>query len=507
MTEKFIATVDQGTTGTRFMVFGKDGEIVAQRYEEHRQFYPKPGWVEHDPLEIWNRTQKIIRETIDEFRISSSEIAALGVTNQRETTVIWDLKTGKPCYNAIVWQCTRTREICEELKDKGLEPLISEKTGLYAYTYFSGPKMKWILDNVPGVKEKAERGEAVFGNMDTWIIWNLTGGPDGGAHITDCTNASRTMLMNLRTLDWDDELLEELEIPSDMLPEIKPSSYKETYGNARKDGVFKSEVPVCGDIGDQQAALVGQTCFERGETKNTYGTGCFVLMNTGPSPVQSRHGLLTTCAYGFEKKRCTYALEGSVAIAGGAIQWLRDNMKMISSASETEVIAESVRQEGSGGIYFVPAFSGLFAPYWDMYARGCIVGITAFTRREHLVHAALEAICYQTRDVLDAMIEDSGVDLSELRVNGGASGNNYLMQLQSDILGARVVRPTVTETTSLGAAYAAGLAVGFWEDLDEIKRNWKVNRIFTPSWSNERRDTSYTGWKRAVQRSRGWVEQ
>jgi len=506
MERNFIATIDQGTTGTRFMVFRKNGEVVARRYEEHRQIYPRPGWVEHDPLEIWQRTRRVIKETLRESRINPREIAAIGVTNQRETTVLWNLKTGRPCCNAIVWQCTRTREICEELKEKGLEPLIKEKTGLYAYTYFSGPKIKWILDNIPGVKEKAERGEIVFGNMDTWIIWNLTGGAEGGVHITDYTNASRTMLMNLETLNWDEELLEELKIPSRMLPEIKPSSDKETYGNTKEDGVFKAEIPVCGDVGDQQAALIGQTCFRRGEAKNTYGTGCFMLMNTGEKPIPSKHGLLTTCAYGFEKDRCTYALEGSVAIAGAAIQWLRDNLKIIRSASETEEIAKSVAEEGSGGIYFVPAFSGLFAPHWDMYARGCIVGITRYTRREHLVHAALEAICYQTRDVLEAMMEDSGISLAELRVDGGASVNNYLMQLQADILGVKVVRPTVTETTSLGAAYAAGLAVGFWEDLEEIRRNWKVERVFTPRWSEERRERLYKGWKRAVERSRGWIE-
>ncbi len=506
MERNLISTIDQGTTGTRFIIFTKDGGAAARGYEEHRQIYPKPGWVEHDPLEIWERTQRIIKDTLEQSRINSEEIAAIGVTNQRETTVIWDRKTGKPCYNAIVWQCTRTREICERLKDKGLEPLIRERTGLNAYTYFSGPKIRWILDNVPSAKEKAERGEVLFGNMDTWIIWNLTGGPDAGAHVTDYTNASRTMLMNLRTLNWDDELLDELEIPLQILPEIRPSSDKATYGSTRKDSVFKAEIPVCGDVGDQQAALIGQTCFEKGEAKNTYGTGCFMLMNTGDDLIPSKHGLLTTCAYGFEQKRCVYALEGSVAVAGAAIQWLRDNMKMIGSASETEEIAKSVAEEGSGGVYFVPAFSGLFAPHWDMYARGCIVGITRYTRREHLVHAALEAICYQTRDVVEAMTEDSQISLAELRVDGGASVNNYLMQLQSDILGVKVVRPTITETTSLGAAYAAGMAVGFWENLDEIRRNWKVDRVFTPSWSEEKREELHRGWTRAVERSRGWVE-
>jgi len=507
MERRFVATIDQGTTGTRFAIFSKDGKMVAFNYKEHRQIYPKPGWVEHDPTEIWEQTQIVVREALESSKVEPHEIAAVGVTNQRETTVVWDPLTGKPYYNAIVWQCTRTSGICQELKDRGLEPSIREKTGLYISTYFSGPKIMWILDNFPNVRKEAERGRALFGNMDTWIIWNLTVGPRVGSHITDYTNASRTMLMNLRELRWDEEITEELDIPLQMLPEIHPSSDKETYGTTSKNGVFKAEIPICGDVGDQQAALIGQTCFGRGEAKNTYGTGCFTLMNTGDKAVASKHGLITTCAYGFEEDRCTYALEGSIAIAGAVIQWLRDNLKIIKSASETEEIAKSVAEEGSGGVYFVPAFSGLLAPYWDMYARGCIVGLTRYIRKEHIVHAALEAICYQTRDVLEAMMEDSGIEIAELRVDGGAAVNNYLMQLQANILGAKVTRPTVTETTSLGAAYSAGLAVGFWKDLEEIRRNWKIDTTFTAEWPEEKRQKMYNGWKKAVERSKRWIEE
>jgi len=507
MKRRFIAAIDQGTTGTRFVLFNKDGIIVAIDYREHRQIYPRPGWVEHDPLEIWRQTQMIIKETLEKSKIGPEEIAAIGITNQRETTVVWDPITGNPYYNAIVWQCTRTRRICQELKKRGLEAPIREKTGLPVYTYFSGPKIRWILDNVPKVKRRAEEGRAIFGNIDTWIIWNLTGGPKGGSHITDYTNASRTMLMDLRKLCWDEEIVEEMDIPIQMLPEIRPSSDKETYGNTSKDGIFKTEIPVCGDVGDQQAALLGQACFEEGEVKNTYGTGCFMLMNTGSEPIVSKHGLITTCAYGLEKNGCVYALEGSVAIAGAAIQWLRDNLKIIRSASETEEIARSVAEEGSGGVFFVPAFSGLFAPYWDMYARGCIIGITRYTSREHLVHAALEAICYRTRDILEAMMEDSGIKITELKVDGGAAVNNYLMQLQANILGVKVIRPIITETTSLGAAYSAGLATEFWEGPEEIRRNWKIDRIFTSEWTGEKRERMYKNWKKAVERSRGWVEE
>ncbi len=506
MEKKYVAAIDQGTTGTRIINFKKDSTVAALRYEEHEQIYPRPGWVEHDPLEIWKKTQRVTREALKEARIDPKEIAGVGVTNQRETTVVWNPKTGKPYYNAIVWQCTRTMPGCQELKDRGLEPTITKKTGLYAYTYFSGPKIKWILDNVPGVMEKARRGEAIFGTVDTWVIWNITGGPNGGVHVTDYTNASRTMLMNLRTLDWDDEILEELDIPREMLPEIKPSSDKDFYGYTLKDGPFGAEIPVCGDLGDQQGALVGQVCFEPGEAKNTYGTGCFMLINTGTEAITSKHGLLTTCAYGFEEGKSFYALEGSIAITGAAIQWLRDNLKIINSAPETEEIAKSVAEEGSGGMYFVPAFSGLFAPYWDMYARGCMVGITRFIRREHVVHATLESICYQTRDVLESMVADSAINLGVLKVDGGAAVNNYLMQLQANVNGVNVVRPIITETTSLGAAYAAGLAVGFWENLSDLKKNWKVDKVFEPKWPEEKRQRLYKGWKKAVERARRWIE-
>jgi len=438
-------------------------------------------------------------------KISPSKIAAIGVTNQRETTVVWDPTTGRPYCNAIVWQCTRTGRICDELKQRGLEALIKVKTGLPISTYFSGPKVRWILDNMPTIVEKAKQGRAVFGNMDTWIIWNLTGGPKKGNHVTDYTNASRTMLMDLRRLNWDEELVGILGIPNDMLPLISPSSDSQAYGCTSREAT-QEEIPITADIGDQQAALVGQTCFEKGQVKNTYGTGCFMLMNTGPQPVSSKNGLITTCAYGIESDKCVYALEGSVAIAGAAVQWLRDNLGIIKTAQETEEIAKSVAKEGSGGVYFVPAFNGLFAPYWDMYARGLIIGITGYTRVEHIVHATLEAICYQTMDVLQAMTEDSKVQTTEFRVDGGASTNNYLMQLQANILGEKVTRPTITETTALGAAYLAGLAVGIWEDLDELRRNWKTERVFTPEWEKGKREKKYDGWKKAVERSRHWVD-
>lgn len=503
MTEKkYVAAIDQGTTGTRFMIFTQEGLVSASKYEEHKQVYPKPGWVEHDPLEIWEKTRRVMKRAL-RAKVKAKEIAAIGVTNQRETTVIWDPRTGKPLYNAIVWQCTRTKDICQDMINRGLEGAIRKKTGLRCHTYFSGPKIKWILDNVPSVRKKANQCEAVFGNMDTWIIWNLTGGPSGGAHVTDYTNASRTMLMNLKTLDWDDEILKELDIPREMLPEIKPSSDKETYGVV-KDGLVNAEIPVCGDLGDQQAALFGQACFKQGEMKNTYGTGCFILLNTGRKRVRSKHGLLTTIAYGLEKGRCMYALEGSIAIAGAAIQWLRDNLQMIKSASETEEIARSV--EDAGGIYFVPAFSGLFAPYWDMRARGAIVGLTRFVKKEHFVRAVLESLCYQTRDMLEAMKADTGITPTTLKVDGGATVNNFLLQLQADILGMKIVRPIVKEITALGAAYAAGLAVGFWDNLDVIKKNWLVDRIFKPRWGRAKREAGYRGWGKAIQRARGWVE-
>jgi glycerol kinase len=504
MAKKYAAAVDQGTTGTRFMIFDKGGQPVSAVYEEHEQIYPQPGWVEHDPMEIWAKTQKVIKAAMEKGGVVAEEIAGIGVTNQRETTIVWDPKTGKPYYNAIVWQCTRTREICQKLIDDGMEPHVKESTGLVSATYFSGPKIKWILDNVEGVRAKAEKGEAIFGNIDTWEIWWLTGGPDGGAHVTDYSNGSRTMLMNLKTLDWDQEILDYLGIPRQMLPAIRPSSDKKLWGYTPKSGPVGGEVPVCGDLGDQQGALVGQTSFSVGEAKNTYGTGCFMLLNTGSEIVPSPSGLLTTAAYGVEEGKCVYALEGSIAITGAAIQWLRDNLKIIENAAETEPIAEEVGD--AGGIYFVPAFSGLFAPYWDMYARGAIVGLTRYVRKEHLVHATLESICYQTKDVLEAMKKDSGVELKALKVDGGAVKNNYLMQLQSDILGVEVVRPTVEETTTLGASYMAGLATGLWENLEDLRANWGIDRVFKPEWSDEQRAEGYKGWGKAVARTREWVE-
>ncbi len=513
--KKYVAAVDQGTTGTRCIIFDHESNVIAWHYEEHEQIYPKPGWVEHDPLEIWEKTQIVIKEAIKKAKIDPREIAAIGVTNQRETTIIWDPKTGKPVYNAIVWQDTRTRDRCEELRQKNLEKtLIHPHTGVYSFTYFSSTKIEWILKNVPNVMEKAKKGELIFGNIDTWVIWNLTrGGKDlltperYGAHVTDYTNASRTMLMNIEKLEWDKELLELFDIPEEILPLIRPSSDVKIYGYTPADGPFGAEIPVCGDLGDQQAALVGQVAFKIGEAKNTYGTGCFMLLNIGEKPILSKYGLLTTAAYGFEEGKCIYALEGSIAITGAAIQWLRDNLKIIKSAPETEDIAKSVSDVGSGGIFFVPAFSGLFAPYWDLDARGVIVGLTRYIRKEHLVHATLECICWQTKDVFEAMAKDTGVKLAALKVDGGAVKNNYLMQLQADILGCDVVRPVVTETTSLGAAYAAGLAVGFWKSTDELRELWKVDRVFKPKWDEEKRQKLYNGWLAAIERAKGWLKE
>jgi glycerol kinase len=501
MTPKCAAAVDQGTTGTRFMIFDRQGQVVSSMYQEHRQIYPQPGWVEHDASEIWAKTRRVIGGVLAESGVAVGDIAGIGITNQRETAVVWDPQTGESLYNAIVWQDTRTRDLCQQLQADGLEATFRAKAGLPIATYFSGPKIKWILDNVPGVRRKAERGEALFGNIDTWLIWNLTGGPDGGAHVTDVTNASRTMLMDLRTLDWDAELLSTLSIPCQMLPRIRPSSDPAHYGHTLVKGPVGGAVPICGDLGDQQAALFGQTCYTPGEAKNTYGTGCFMLLNTGAEAVPSTSGLLTTVAYGLPEGT-TYALEGSIAITGAAVQWLRDNLGLIQSAAETETVAQSVAD--AGGIYFVPAFSGLFAPYWDMDARGVIVGLTRYVTKAHLVRATLEAICYQTCDVLEAMRADSGIELAALKVDGGATVNNFLMQLQADVVGVPVVRPTVHETTALGAAYAAGLAAGLWSGLDELRANWSVDRTFTPQWDEDRRAAGYRGWQRAVERTRGW---
>jgi glycerol kinase len=499
---RYVAAIDQGTTGTRFMIFDHAGKVVSSHYEEHRQIYPQPGWVEHDAREIWEKTRATIGAAMAKCGVRANDLASIGVTNQRETTVVWNPKTGQPYHNAIVWQDTRTQEICQRLIDQGHAARIREKTGLPVATYFSGPKIRWLLENAKGLRAQAERGDVLFGNIDTWVIWNLTGGARGGVHITDHTNASRTMLLNLKTLDWDDELLNLFGIPRAMLPELRPSSDRNGYGFTDPAGPCGGRVPICGDLGDQQAALFGQVCFEVGEAKNTYGTGCFMLLNTGKEIVPSHSGLLTTVA---SRGEICFALEGSIAIAGAAVQWLRDNLKMIQSASETEEIAQSVTD--AGGAYFVPAFNGLFAPHWDMYARGTLVGLTRYTTRAHIVRATLEAICYQTREVIEAMEKDSGVALKTLRVDGGAVQNNFLMQLQADILGVQVVRPTVNETTALGAAYAAGLAAGFWKSLDELKQNWDVDRVFEPQWDTARRAEGYRGWKRAVERAKGWLSQ
>ncbi len=497
---KYIGAIDSGTTSTRFILFDQDGNIIAYDQREHAQIFPQSGWVEHDPLEIWERTRQVIGATLAKAQVVASDIAAIGITNQRETTLLWDRRTGRPVYNAIVWQDTRTDRICRQLADAGRAEAIARKTGLPLATYFAGPKIRWMLDNVPGVRQQAEAGDLLFGTVDAWLIWNLT----GGKHVTDPTNASRTMLMNLETLDWDDEMLDILGIPRQILPEIRPSSDPDFYGRTLNSGPLRGSVPVCGNLGDQQAATVGQTCFAVGEAKNTYGTGCFMLLNTGEEIVHSRNGLLTTVAYQFGDRPPVYALEGSIAMAGATVQWLRDNLKLIETAAETETLAQSV--DDSGGCYLVPAFSGLFAPYWRSDARGVIVGLTRYINRNHIVRAALESICYQTREVLDAMEADSGVPLRSLKVDGGATVNNFLMQLQADILGVEVIRPKIAETTSLGAAYAAGLAVGFWEDLDSLRGNWQVDRTWQPQSDESARAAGYAGWKRAVERTFDWIE-
>jgi glycerol kinase len=500
---KYIASIDQGTTSTRCILFDHSGQIVGVSQKEHEQIYPKPGWVEHNPTEIWECTKEVIHQALNNTNVRSGDIAAVGITNQRETTVVWDKTTGKPFYHAIVWQDTRTKEICDRLAQQGGQDRFREKTGLPLATYFSGPKIKWILDNIDGVRGAANSGRAVFGNIDTWVIWWLTGGPDGGSHITDVTNASRTLLMNLETLDWDDSILEVLDIPRQMLPSIVPSSDPDTWGHTLRDGPFKEHIPVCGDLGDQQAALVGQTCFSAGEAKNTYGTGCFMLLNTGTSIIPSKSGLLTTLGYQFGKEPAIYALEGSIAITGALVQWLRDNLGLIKNSSDVEGLAITV--EDNGGIYFVPAFSGLFAPYWRSDARGAIVGMTRFINKGHIARATLEATAYQTREVLEAMEKDSGVALTSLKVDGGMVYNELLMQFQSDILGVPVIRPKVSETTALGAAYAAGLATGFWNNLDDLRTNWQVDKTWHPHMKAEQRQNLYQGWLKAIERTFGWI--
>ena len=494
--QKFVAAIDQGTTSTRFIIFNHDGLVIAADHKEHKQIFPKSGWVEHDALEIWQNTKTVMNGALQKANVQHDEIAAIGVTNQRETTVVWDKQTGIPIYNAIVWQDTRTDVMIKKLTKQGGQDRFRKTTGLPLATYFSAPKIKWLLDNVKGAKAKAKKGELLFGNIDTWLIWNLT-----GEHITDVTNASRTLLMNLKTLDWDEDILKIMGIPKAMLPKIKSSS--EVYGQIAQELPLQG-IPISGDLGDQQAALFGQTCFKAGEAKNTYGTGCFMLMNTGDKPVQSKAGLLTTLAYKIGNQKAVYALEGSVAIAGALVQWLRDNLGLIQSAAEVEALASSVAD--SGGIYFVPAFSGLYAPYWQANARGVIVGLTRYVNKNHIARAALEATAYQTREILEAMEKDSGVKLSALKVDGGMVGNELLMQFQSDILNVPVVRPKVTETTALGAAYAAGLAVGFWKNTDELTTHWGCDKQWSPDMPNKRRRELYSGWKKAVTRTFNWLK-
>jgi glycerol kinase len=484
------------------MIFNHSGESVASHQMEHEQIYPKPGWVEHDPMEIWARTQDVVKGAMSKIGITANDLAAVGVTNQRETTVVWDKKTGKPLYNAIVWQDTRTDKICNALAADGGQDRFRPKVGLPLATYFSGPKVRWIMDNVPEAKAAADRGDALFGNIDTWVIWNLTGGVNGGVHVTDVTNASRTMLMDLSTLNWDTGIAATIGVPMSVLPRVASSS--EVYGYTTESGPFGGRIPVSGDLGDQQAATVGQACFSPGEAKNTYGTGCFMILNTGTQLVPSKSGLLTTACYKFGDQPCVYALEGSIAITGALVQWLRDNLKLIAHSTEVEDLAKTV--DDNGGIYFVPAFSGLFAPYWRSDARGAIVGMTRYVNRGHFARATLEATAYQTREVLDAMNKDSGVDLTALKVDGGMVYNNMLMQFQADVLDVPVIRPKVAETTALGAAYAAGLAVGFWQNTDEMRANWGEDKRWNPTAGSNASTELFGHWKKAVTRTFDWVE-
>ena len=500
---KYVGSIDLGTTSNRFILFDKQGNIFGSAQKEHKQIFPKPGWVEHDPMEIWKNTCSVIAQVLDKTGISVESIDSIGITNQRETSVVWNRKTGKPYYNAIVWQCTRTDEICKNLVAHTGEAFFTEKTGLPVATYFSGPKVKWVLDNIPDAKKDILSGDVLFGTIETWIIWWLTGGPDKGSHITDVSNASRTLMMNIHSLEWDNDLVDALEIPISILPDIKPSIDSNTWGRTQKDGPFKGEIPVCAALGDQQAALFGQTCFAEGEAKNTYGTGCFLLMNTGTTPIISKHGLLTTVGYQINNEKAVYCLEGSIAIAGALVQWMRDNLGIIKSAGEIEELAKTV--DDNGGVYFVPAFSGLFAPYWRSDARGIIAGLTRFVNKGHLARAVLEANAYQTLDIVTAMKKDSKVDLTLLKVDGGMVLNELLMQFQSDMLNVPIIRPTVIETTALGAAYAAGLANGFWNDINDLKANWSEGKTWVPSMSPEKREALYFRWKKAIERSFDWV--
>jgi glycerol kinase len=496
----YLGAIDQGTTSTRFIVFDRAGRIVASEQREHEQIYSKPGWVEHDAEEIWRRTQEVIAGALQQRALQPSDLAAIGITNQRETTVLWERRTGKPVHNAIVWQDTRVADDVTEFAKDGGQDRFRQSTGLPLTTYFSGLKIRWLLENIRGLRQRAESGEVIFGNIDTFLVWHLTGGPAGGIHVTDVTNASRTQLMNLTTLDWDEGVLSTLGIPKAMLPAIKSSS--EIYGTATESAL--QGVTIAGILGDQQAALVGQTCFRAGEAKNTYGTGCFLLMNTGEQAVASKHGLLTTLGYRLGKQPAVYALEGSIAITGALVQWLRDNLGLIEKSSDIETLAFSVTD--NGGIYFVPAFSGLYAPYWKDSARGVIAGLTRYAGKGHLARAVLEATAFQTREVLEAMERDSGIKLDSLRVDGGMVENNLLMQFQADILNRPVVRPVIKETTALGAAYAAGLAVGFYRNVEDLRANWSVDHTWQPNLESEKREEMYRLWKKAVTRSFDWVD-
>lgn len=493
---KYIIALDQGTTSSRAVIFNSSAEIVGIKNKQLTQIYPRPGWVEHDAEEIWEGQLEVLKTVVDEAGISPENIACIGITNQRETTVVWDKHTGKPIYNALVWQCRRTADICDKLKANGMQNAIQKKTGLVIDAYFSGTKIKWILDNVDGAKEKAESGDLLAGTIDTWLIWKMTG---GRAHVTDYSNASRTMLYNIRDLAWDQDILDELGIPVCMLPDVVPSS---GLVDTTTSEILGRQIPISGIAGDQQAALFGQACFEEGASKNTYGTGCFILMNTGKIPIESKNNLLTTIAWGIGKD-IEYALEGSVFNAGSSIQWLRDGLKLIESAQQSETYAEKVPD--TGGVYVIPAFTGLGAPYWDMHARGTIVGITRGTTREHIVRAALESIAYQSRDIFEVMEADSGIKVNELKADGGASANRFLMQFQSDILGITVIRPEIIETTALGAAYLAGLGIGLWNSKEEIKKNWNLNMTFEPKMGIDERELKYSGWKKAVKRSMDWA--
>ena len=499
--KKYVLAIDQGTTSSRAIVFDHAGTIVTVGQKEHEQIFPRAGWVEHDPMEIWTNVREVVAQALSSKDVSPSEIAAIGITNQRETAVVWDRNTGEPVYNAIVCQDTRTKKIVEELGGEQGADRFKDAVGLPLATYFTGPKVKWILDNVEGARERAEAGDLLLGTTDTWVLWNLTGGTDGGVHVTDVTNASRTMLMNIDSLDWNEEICAEMGVPTSMLPEIRSSS--EVYGHGRERGMLKG-VPVAGILGDQHAATFGQACFEPGMAKNTYGTGCFLLLNTGHEPIRSDNGLLTTVCYQIGDAKPVYALEGSIAVAGSLVQWVRDNLGLISDAAEIEALAGEV--DDNGGAYIVPAFSGLFAPYWRSDARGALVGLTRYVNKRHLARAVLEAVAYQTRDVVEAMNADARTELKELKVDGGMVGNELLMQFQADQVGVPVVRPEVTETTALGAAYAAGIAVGFWSGEQDVIDNWSQGRRWEPQMEDEERERLYRNWKKAVERTLDWVD-